>query len=178
LQGLDKSESVIYLGTFSKVLFPSLRLGFVVPPPNLYRPFLSAKWITDRHTETGEQRVISDFINEGHLARYVRRMQHVYFERQKVLLQSLERRLPMITPLPAVAGLHLAGFLPADVAVDELIARSAATGVGLYAIAPFYITGARSGLMFGFGFCDGDDIAEGIARVSNVYRAMTRSGRL
>ena len=175
LQGLDSSGCVIYLGTFSKVLFPSLRLGFVVPPPNLYRPFLAAKWITDRHTETGEQRIISEFVREGHLARYVRRMQHIYFERQTVLVESLKRHLPMITTLPAVAGLHLAGFLPHNFPVDKLIARSAATGVGLYSIAPFYISGARAGLMFGFGSCQSVDIAEGIVRMSKVSEAITRS---
>lgn len=175
LQGLDKSGCVIYLGTFSKVLFPSLRLGFVVPPPNLYHSFLAAKWITDRHTETGEQRIISEFIRAGHFARYVRRMQHLYFDRQKVLLQSLQRQLPAATPLPAVAGLHLAAFLPANFPVNELIARSAATGVGLYSIAPFYISGARPGLMFGFGSCASNDISEGIVRMSNVYQAMMRS---
>jgi len=175
LQGLDNSGCVIYLGTFSKILFPSLRLGFVVPPPNLYRTFLAAKWITDRHTETGEQRIISEFIREGHLARYVRRMQHVYFDRQQILIESLKRHLPAINPLPAVAGLHIAGFLPNGFPVDEFIARSAATGVGLYSIAPFYISSARAGLMFGFGSCDASDIAEGIARMSKVYEAMTRS---
>ena len=175
LQGLDNCESVIYLGTFSKVLFPSLRLGFVVPPPNLYQPFLAAKWITDRHTETGEQRIISEFIREGHLARYIRRMQHVYFDRQQVLIESLKRHLPTISPLPAVAGLHLAGFLPNGFPVNELIARSAATGVGLYSIAPFYISTARAGLMFGFGSCNASDIAEGIVRMSKVYEAMARS---
>jgi GntR family transcriptional regulator/MocR family aminotransferase len=175
LQGLDNSGCVIYLGTFSKILFPSLRLGFVVPPPNLYRTFLAAKWITDRHTETGEQRIISQFIREGHLARYVRRMQRVYFDRQQILFESLNHHLPAINPLPAVAGLHIAGFLPNGFPVDEFIARSAATGVGLYSIAPFYISSARAGLMFGFGSCDASDIAEGIARMSKVYEAMTRS---
>lgn len=176
LQGLDNGGCVIYLGTFSKILFPSLRLGFVVPPPNLYRPFLAAKWITDRHTETGEQRIISEFIREGHLARYVRRMQHVYFDRQQILIESLKRHLPAISPLPAVAGLHIAGFLPNGFPVDELIARSAATGVGLYSIAPFYISAVRAGLMFGFGSCNASDIAEGVARMSKVYEAMARSG--
>jgi GntR family transcriptional regulator/MocR family aminotransferase len=175
LQGLDSNGCVIYLGTFSKVLFPSLRLGFVVPPPNLYRPFLAAKWITDRHTETGEQRIISEFVSEGHLARYVRRMQHVYFERQRALIESLNTYLPIITLLPAVAGLHIAGFLPANFPTDELIGRSVATGVGLYSIAPFYISGARAGLMFGFGSCQSADIAEGITRMSKVYEAMARS---
>jgi GntR family transcriptional regulator/MocR family aminotransferase len=178
LQGLDKCESVIYLGTFSKMLFPSLRMGFVIVPPNLHRVFLSAKWMTDRHTESNEQRVIADFIREGYLSRYIRRMQRIYADRQTVLLQSLEQQLPIVKPLPAMAGLHLAGFLPSDIAADELIARSAATGVGLYSIAPFYVTRPRSGLMFGFGFCDAKDIAEGVARVSNVYKAMTRSGSL
>jgi GntR family transcriptional regulator/MocR family aminotransferase len=103
-------------------------------------------------------------------------MQRVYFDRQQVLIESLRRCLPTICPLPAVAGLHLAGFLPHGYVVDELIARSAATGVGLYSIAPFYISSARAGLMFGFGSCNASEIAEGIARMSKVYEAMARSG--
>ena len=172
LQGLDTTGRVIYLGTFSKVLFPSLRLGFVVPPQSLYSPFLSVKWLTDRHTEVGEQHVIATFITTGHFARYIRRMQRVYFERQTTLLRSLGRWMPFLRPLPAAAGLHLAGMLPPGFPVDELISRAAATGVGLYSIAPFFQNKTKAGLMFGFGTCTVSDISEGIRRVGNVCKAM------
>lgn len=173
LQGLDATGSVIYLGTFSKVLFPSLRLGFMVPPQSLHSPILSAKWLTDRHTEISEQQVIASFIAEGHFGRYIRRMQRTYFDRQSALLRALARWMPFFQPVRSVAGLHLAGFLPLAFPVDELISRAAATGVGLYALAPFYQINARAGLMFGFGSCTVTDIGEGIRRVGNVCKAMS-----
>ena len=172
LQGLDTNGSVIYLGTFSKVLFPSLRLGFVVAPQSLYSPFLSVKWLTDRHSETSEQHVIATFIAEGHFARYIRRMQRIYFERQTTLQRSLERWMPFLQLVPAVAGLHLAGLLPPGFPADELISRAAATGVGLYSLAPFFQNNPKTGLMFGFGCCTVSDIGEGIRRVGNVCNAM------
>jgi GntR family transcriptional regulator / MocR family aminotransferase len=172
LQGLDTTGSVVYLGTFSKVLFPSLRLGFLVPPQSLRSPILSAKWLTDRHTEISEQHVIASFIAEGHFGRHIRRMQRIYYDRQVTLLRALARWMPFLQPVRSVAGLHLAGFLPPIIPVDEIISRAAATGVGLYALAPFYQTHARTGLMFGFGSCTVDDISEGIRRVGNVCKAM------
>jgi GntR family transcriptional regulator / MocR family aminotransferase len=172
LQGLDTTGCVIYLGTFSKVLFPSLRLGFVVPPQSLRSPILSAKWLTDRHTVISEQQVIASFISEGHFGRYIRRMQRSYFDRQSALLSALARWMPFLEPVRSVAGLHLAGFLPRAFPIDELISRAAATGVGLYALAPFYQTNPKAGLMFGFGSCTVADISEGIRRVGNVCKSM------
>jgi GntR family transcriptional regulator / MocR family aminotransferase len=171
LQGLDTTGRVIYLGTFSKVLFPSLRLGFVILPESLRATFLAAKWITDRHTETIEQHVLADFMNEGHFARHIRRMQRIYAERHEALLEALRRWLPFVAPLPSMSGLHLAGLLPREFRVSDLIARSAATGVGLYAIEPFYQRYAQPGLLFGFGSCTTPDIKEGVRRVANVVRA-------
>ena len=125
---------MIYLGTFSKVLFPSLRLGFVLPPRSLHSAIVSVKWLTDRHTEISEQQVIAAFIAEGHFGRYIRRMQRIYFERQSTLLRALAGWLPLFEPVRSVAGLHLAGFLPSTFPVDELLSRAAATGVGLYSL--------------------------------------------
>ncbi len=172
VQGLDKTGRVIYLGTFSKVLFPSLRLGFVILPQGLRPTFLAAKWITDRHTETIEQHVLADFINEGHFARHVRRMQRIYADRCDTLIEALRRWLPVLSPLPSTCGLHLSGLLPHDFRVADLIARCAASGVGLYAIEPFYAKRARPGLLFGFGSCAATDIKEGVRRVANVVRSL------
>jgi GntR family transcriptional regulator / MocR family aminotransferase len=176
LQGLDKSGQVVYLGTFSKVLFPSLRLGFVVLPNWIYPKFLSLKWLTDRHTETLEQHVLAQFIKEGQFARHIRRMQKIYSERRKTLLAALSLSMPFVEPLPSSAGLHLSGFLPRHYPAEDLISRAAAGGVGLYSIAPFYEEEPKGGLIFGFGSCEIADISEGIRRVGNICKAMDSVG--
>ena len=141
-------------------------------PRRLRTTFLAGKWITDRHTETTEQHIIADFINEGHFGRHIRRMQRLYAQRHDALSRHSSRWLPIFSPLPSMSGLHLAGFLPNEFRVADLIARSAATGVGLYAIEPFYQRNEPEWTLFGFGNCAASDIIEGIRRVGNVYRAI------
>ena len=107
LQGLDTTRLGACISERSrKVLFPSRsRLGFVVPPQSLHSAILSVKWLTDRHTEVGEQQLIASFVAEGHFGRYIRRMQRAYFERQSVLLHALARWMPFFStacgPSPA-----------------------------------------------------------------------------
>src|SRR5262249_16625529 len=81
LQGLDKEGRVIYIGTFSKVLFPALRIGYLVAPPDLVTAFTTARGVLSRFTPSVEQAVIADFINEGHFARHIRKMRTLYCER-------------------------------------------------------------------------------------------------
>jgi GntR family transcriptional regulator/MocR family aminotransferase len=178
LQGLDRHGIVVYLGTFSKVLFPGLRLGYLIAPSALRAYLVAAKWITDRHTEAFEQHIMACFIGEGHFARYLKRMQRIYADRHDALIKALNRHAPWLTPLPAVAGLHLTALMPQDgPPVDDLITRAAATGVGLYSISSFYERSpSRQGLMFGFGACRLEDIDEGVRRMGNVFRAMMREG--
>ena len=82
MQGLDQNDSVIYIGTFSKVLFPALRIGYLVVPPGLAKIFAQAKRLVDRHSPLLEQCVLADFINEGHLERHLRRMRTLYSQRR------------------------------------------------------------------------------------------------
>ncbi|MGH7906279.1 MAG: PLP-dependent aminotransferase family protein [Candidatus Binataceae bacterium] len=172
LQGLDRDGLVVYLGTFSKVLFPGLRLGYVAAGPALRRHMLAAKWLTDRNTETIEQQAMANFIRDGHFNRYMRKMQRVYGQRRAVLLRALARwAADWLEPLPSLAGLHHAAFA-AKFDVETLIARAGQTGVGLYSIAPFYQARPRAGLLFGYGACPSHEIEEGIRRMANVYHSM------
>jgi GntR family transcriptional regulator/MocR family aminotransferase len=178
LQGLDRSGVVIYLGTFSKVLFPGLRLGYVVAPPWLQESFIAAKWITDRHASALEQSVMADFIADGHFGRHLRRMQRVYRERRQALVDSLARWTSNhLALLPSLAGLHVAGFLPKGFDVEELVQRAFEAGVGLYSIAPFYLGRARPGLIFGYGGCTVTEIEEGARRLGGILRSMSAPPR-
>ena len=113
LQGLDRSGSVLFAGSFSKVLFPSLRLGYLVIPPDLVDYFAAAKSITTRHAQLIDQAVLCDFIAEGHFGRHLRRMRGVYAERLSVLLQSARERLAGLLDISSVeAGLQTVGWLP------------------------------------------------------------------
>jgi GntR family transcriptional regulator / MocR family aminotransferase len=89
LQGLDSSDSVIYMGTFSKMLFPSLRIGYLVLPQQLVPLIAQAKWFSDRQLPMLEQKVLTDFIESGHLESHIRKMRSHYDQRRQVLVQAL-----------------------------------------------------------------------------------------
>jgi GntR family transcriptional regulator/MocR family aminotransferase len=112
MQGLDQSGSVIFAGSFSKVLFPSLRMGYLVIPPDLVDCFAAAQSITRRHAPLLDQAVLADFINHGHFGRHLRRMREVYAERLAVLLESAKEGLAGWLEISNIeAGLQTVGWL-------------------------------------------------------------------
>jgi GntR family transcriptional regulator/MocR family aminotransferase len=172
VQGLDHSGRVIYVGTFSKVLFPSLRLGYLVLPRPLVAAFTAAKWLTDRHTSTFEQQVLSDFITEGHFERHLRRSRTRYAARLTALLETLHEALGhRIEISGANTGMHLLVWLnhlaPEDMA--PFIARAAGVGVGIYSVAPYFIRPVhRAGLLMGYTAMTPDEIRAGVHRLASV----------
>src|SRR4029077_12712086 len=113
LQGLDRAGRVIYLGTFSKLLFPSLRLGYAVLPEDLVAPFTAARQLADRQSSGLVQAIMTEFMLEGHFARHLKRMRAVYGERQACLTALLTRRLQgLIETTPNESGMYLIAWLP------------------------------------------------------------------
>jgi GntR family transcriptional regulator/MocR family aminotransferase len=151
LQTLDRDESVFYVGTFSKSLFPAIRVGFIVTPPWARDALVAARQSVEGPHSVVAQEALADFIAEGHLTRHVRKMRRVYAERRTALLEGLAR-IPWLEPVPSVAGLHLAAFTGPGIDADALEARAHEQGVGIRSIRSFYLgKPGRSGIGFGLG---------------------------
>ncbi len=173
LQGLDDSGSVVYLGSFSKVLFPSLRVGYAVLPRGLVEPFQAAKELTDRQTPILEQQLLAGFLGEGHFERHLRRMRLLYRERRHVLVEALERRLAgAIHLIGANAGMHLMVRLLLPVEESWVADRAASLGVAVYPAGPYYY-GPSPGpaLVFGYAGMSEAQIREGVERLARALGA-------
>jgi GntR family transcriptional regulator/MocR family aminotransferase len=130
LQGLDTEQRVIYVGTFSKVLFPSIRIGYIIAPPDLVEAFVRARSIGGHQSQTLDQAVLADFISAGHFARHLRKMRKLYAERQQVLLRAARRELNGMLELhPSDAGMHLIGWLRNG--IDDVAAARVAFAGGV-----------------------------------------------
>jgi GntR family transcriptional regulator / MocR family aminotransferase len=181
LQGLDRTGRVIYLGTFSKVLFPALRLGYLVLPEALVERFVAAKAVADTGSPGLEQRVLADFITQGHFDRHLRRTRARNRVRRAALIAAIEEHLGRRVELSGTdAGLHVLLWLrgiPAR-ATDALIARAAALGVGVYSPAPFYLGAPPcAGLLLGHASLGEEAIREGIRRLAQAFgRKRGRAG--
>jgi GntR family transcriptional regulator / MocR family aminotransferase len=176
LQGLDRSGRVIYFGTFSKVLFPALRLAYLVVPPGLVDSFAAAKAVNDRHSPTVDQAVLAEFINEGHFTRHIRRMRALYLERLETLLDACQRELAgAIEVHRPEAGMHVTGWLGKASDDRQISLRAAENGVEAVPISSYYVQRCpRSGLMLGYtGYSQGAirDAVRGLARALSCRAA-------
>ncbi|BFI96510.1 MAG: PLP-dependent aminotransferase family protein [Rhodanobacter sp.] len=173
LQGLDADARVIYVGTFSKVLFPALRLGYLVVPKDLLPIFRAVRDALDTCSPMLPQRALHDFIREGHFARHIRRMRMLYAARRAALQAAIRQYLPdALQVIGAEAGMQLTALLPAGTDDVALSRRAAEAGVSVRPLSPCYHGAAkRSGLILGYGSVDEPAIAEGVRRLRH---ALTR----
>jgi GntR family transcriptional regulator/MocR family aminotransferase len=176
LQGLDRHGCVLYVGTFSKVMFPAMRLGYVVVPESLVDQFAAARHFADYHSPYLEQAVMADFMVEGHFDRHIRRMRAVYQARKEVLLDAMRRELAdELDPVDTDGGITLVAWLRGldDVAVARA-ARQA--GIDVLALAPFAIEASlRPGLLLGYSGVREEEITAGVAQLARVVRAVRLS---
>jgi GntR family transcriptional regulator / MocR family aminotransferase len=167
LQGLDLHGRVIYIGTFSKVLFPSLRLGYVVVPKDLLVAFRAVRDATDIFSSTLYQVVLIDFIREGHFARHIRRMRMLYMDRRKALVGAIRSQMGgILEVIGADAGMHLVALLPqglGDVSVSKYAAQN---GISAMPLSSCYLKAPkRGGLILGYGGVNPRQIQDGIRKL-------------
>jgi GntR family transcriptional regulator / MocR family aminotransferase len=170
VQGLDTNARVIYVGTFSKVLFPSLRVGYLVIPSDLASAFCRVRQASDISHSTLEQAVLADFIREGHLARHIRRMRMIYLERSQMLVAEIQEQLgATVEIVSAQAGMHLVCLLPAGVDDTLVWQRAAQAGVASWPLSICYQRKPqRGGLVLGYGGVDRKQMKDAVKKLAAV----------
>jgi GntR family transcriptional regulator/MocR family aminotransferase len=173
LQGMDAHGRVIYIGTFSKVLFPAVRVAYLVVPPSLWQQFVDAREVFDLFSPTLYQLALTDFVHAGHFARHLRRMRRVYEVRRDALLAGLGRHCgDRLTVYNADAGLHVAVLLPEELEDEDVVRRMAERGLTATALSSCYARSARrSGLLLGFGGFAERRLIEAARVLGDVLRA-------
>lgn len=172
LKSLDRAGLVAYVGTFSKTIFPELRVGYMVPPRSLNGAVLKAKQIGDWHSCTLTQTALARFMLDGDFARHLRRIHKQYEARRDMLVAHLRGDLARwMEPVVPAAGIHMIALLKEGVDESPLIAAANGVSVALYGISPFYASEpARQGLLFGYGGMSAENIDTALRRVAQVLR--------
>jgi GntR family transcriptional regulator/MocR family aminotransferase len=173
IHSVDRSGCVVYVGTFSKTMFPALRLGFLVAPPSLRTALRTAKQLCDWHTDAVSQAALARFIDEGLLARHIRRAARHYARRRELVLSWLRTQAPRLVTMPGSAGLHVTALVAPgeDLDASTAVRRAAAAGVLVRSVAPFYVDSpARAGIMLGYGGIGPDRITSGLPRLEAALR--------
>jgi GntR family transcriptional regulator / MocR family aminotransferase len=174
LQGIDSSSRVIYIGTFSKVLFPSIRIGYIVVPNELVKKFIQIRETLDIFSPTLYQLALTDFIEQGHFARHLRKMRSIYLHRQNALTRSLRKYFgDSIIAYNTDAGLHLCVFLPQNLD-DQKIAQSAAKhGISIMPLSSCYAgKKSQNGLVLGFACATESQIESATKILSQIISHM------
>ena len=164
LQGLAGGDRVIYCGTMSKVLFPALRIGWLIVPPALVAAVHAARLFTDVQHPLHDQLVLADFIEEGHFERHVRRMRVLYRERRDALLDAIRGELgDEVTPGPSEGGMHVVLWLPERLDARDVQRRAAERGIDAIPVSAFGIEReCGQGLLLGYAHMDPARIGEAV----------------
>lgn len=170
LQGLDREGRVIYIGTFSRTVFSSLRIGYLIPPKGLVRAFTAAKWLCDRHTATLEQETLAEFISSGMYERYLRRVRRRNAARRDVLLRTIREEFGERVEVSGDgSGAHIVLWFRQRIGEEAVARAAAALGVGVYGIAAYFLNKPkRAGIMLGYSRMTEAQIREGIRRLAQA----------
>jgi GntR family transcriptional regulator/MocR family aminotransferase len=174
LAGLDAHERVIYIGTFSKLMFPALRLGYLVLPDSLIEPVVAAKAFADTGSSSLEQLALADFIAEGHFDRHLNRSRLRNSVRRRILLEAIEQHFGDRAEVAgAAAGLHVLVWVNGGDGqpIASPVRRAEAAGVGVYSVSPYYLRPPRrSGVLLGYAPLGEKQLREGVERLAAALR--------
>src|SRR3984885_12420289 len=167
LQGLDTNSQVIYLRTLSKVLFPALRVGYLVVPPGLVKASSAVRDAADIFSSTLYQAVLAEFAREGHFARHLRIMRTLYMERRSVLVDAIQSQLGgMLEVIGAEAGMHLVALLPPGIDDRQVARQAAQDGISAMPLSMCQLRKqARGGLILGYGGTNTTEIQDGVRKL-------------
>jgi GntR family transcriptional regulator/MocR family aminotransferase len=172
LQGLDRAGVVIFGGSFSAVMFPAMRLGYLVVPPEMIDVFAAAQSVSTHHPPLLGQAVLCDFITEGHFARHIRRMRQVYAERLGVLLKGAREKLTGLVEISNVeAGLQTIGWLRDGVSAEHVAAAAAKKNVEVIPLQRYAFGRVRgNGIVLGFAAVEPRELRRGVEELASVLR--------
>jgi GntR family transcriptional regulator / MocR family aminotransferase len=173
LHAMANPRQVIYLGSFSKLLFPALRLGYMVVPLACTEPLAAIRWLIDRHSPPLEQAVLADFIDQGHFARHLRRMRPLYVERQQALIDAAQDFLAGIMTVPPLdSGLHLIGWLEHGVKESDVLAAANDAGIEITPTSAFSSKPPQNpSVILGYAAYTSEEIRHKIKILADGYRA-------
>ena len=172
LHALDQYNRVLYIGTFSKVMFPALRIGYIVVPKPLIAAFQNLKAFSSRAAPQITQMALADFITEGHFARHLRRMRTLYAYRRDVFMEEAQALAPQITFRPALAGMHVVGWLQKGVDDVEISAELSTLNIDAPPLSDYSLTPLeQGGLVFGFGAVGEADIRSNLRKIARWLKA-------
>jgi GntR family transcriptional regulator/MocR family aminotransferase len=173
LQGFDRNQCVIYSGSFSKVLLPTLRLGYMVVPDDLVDKFAAARFLTDRHSSVLDQAVMCDFLTDGHFARHIRRMRELHATRVGALVGAIATKLGGQIELASDnAGISTVAWLGPGLHAETVARAAAANSVEVVPMSRFVLRARRpQGLVLGFAPYDPRQIEDGVSRLARAIEA-------
>ncbi len=173
LQGLDRSGVVIFGGSFSAVMFPAMRLGYLVVPPEMVDVFAAAQSVSTHHPPLLGQAVLCDFISEGHFARHIRRMRQVYAERLGILLKAAREKLDGLVEISNVeAGLQTIGWLREGALAEDVATAAAKKNVEVIPLRRYAFGRARGdGIVLGFAAVEPRELRRGVEELASVLKA-------
>ena len=177
LAALDRSGRVLYVGTFGKVAFPALRLGYLVLPPGLVDAFSRRRAVDMRHSEVSTQAVMAEFMAAGHFQRHIRRMRRAALSRRNALLAGWPRGLPGVGELPVIAaGLHMTVRVDSLAREQQLLEQARAVGVEVNGLSSYWLAHStipadqRAGLVLGFAAVPEAAVAEALTALRRAWQ--------
>jgi GntR family transcriptional regulator / MocR family aminotransferase len=176
MQGIDRDSRVIFTGSFNKVLFPSLRMGYIVLPPALVEPFVLAKTMITRHHSIFDQAIVCEFIEQGHFGRHLRRMRKIYAERLSALHYHAGERLSgVLTLSPIEAGLQTIGWLKAGILAEDVGHAAALRKIDVVPLSRYCHKAYQDeAIQLGFAAIDEEAIRKGVVKLAAALDGLDR----